>query len=76
MKRLSITALVSLIVGLVLGVVAGRKMPPTREQVMTYLNNLSVGEYSDFAKRLNSHWGFQALPQQLLPAPVAPEPGK
>lgn len=77
MKRLFITALVSLVVGLVLGLLAGRRMPPTREQVFNYITNQSMGEFSDFSKRLNAHFGFQIFPQQFLPVPpAAPETNK
>lgn len=77
MKRLLITALVSLVVGMVLGVLAGRRMPPTREQVFNYITNQSMGEFSDFSKRLNAHFGFQVFPQQFLPvSPPAPEANK
>jgi hypothetical protein len=77
MKRLFITALVSLVAGLVLGIVAGRRMPPSREQVANYLANLSLGEASDFFKRLNAQFGFQAFPQQFFPnSPPAPEANK
>jgi hypothetical protein len=77
MKRLFITAVVSLIAGLVLGILAGRRMPPSREQVFNYITNQSMGEFSDFSKRLNAHFGFQAFPQPLFAAPTgAPEPTK
>jgi hypothetical protein len=76
MKRLFITGLVSLSVGLVLGLLAGRRMPPSREQVANYLANLSLGEASDFFKRLNTQFGFQAFPHQFFPSPPAPEPTK
>jgi len=76
MKRLFITALVSLIAGLALGILAGRRMPPTREQVANYIANLSLGEASDFFKRLNAHFGFQAFPHQFFPQGSASEPGK
>jgi len=76
MKRLFITAVVSLIAGLVLGILAGRRMPPTREQVVNYLANLSLGEASDFFKRLNSQFGFRALPQQFFPQGSASESSK
>ncbi len=75
MKRLLITAAISLIVGMVLGLIAGRRMPPSREQVANYLSNLSVGELSDFTKRLSAQWGFQAFPQHFLPSsPSTPNP--
>jgi len=67
MKRFFITAVVSLVVGLILGILAGRHMPPSREQVANYLSNLSVGELSDFTKRLTAQWGFQAFPQHFVP---------
>lgn len=77
MKRLFITAVVSLVVGLVLGLLAGRRMPPSREQVANYLANLSLGEASEFFKRLNAQFGFQAFPQQFFPTPpAAPETNK
>ena len=78
MKRLFITAGISLVVGLILGLVAGRQMQPSREQVANYLSNLSVGELSDFTKRLNAQWGFQALPPHFVPGtPAAPaEPSR
>lgn len=77
MKRLFITAVVSLVAGLILGILAGRKMPPSREQVANYLANLSVGEMSDFFRRMNAHLGFQAFPQQFFSTPQpAPEPTK
>ena len=76
MKRLFITAVVSLTVGLVLGILAGRRMPPTREQVANYLANLSLGEASDFFKRLNAQFGFQAFPHQFFPPGSASEPTK
>ena len=78
MKRLFITAVISLVVGLILGLVAGRRMPPSHEQVTNYLNNLSMGEFSDFAKRMNAQLGFQAFPQHFVPAmPGVPtEPAK
>jgi hypothetical protein len=77
MKRLFITAVISLVAGLILGILAGRRMPPSREQVANYLANLSLGEASDFFKRLNAQFGFQAFPQQFFPTPPAqPEPSK
>ncbi len=78
MKRLLITASISLVVGLILGVMAGRRLPPSREQVANYLSNLSVGELSDFTKRLTAQWGFQAFPQHFVPGmPAVPaESGK
>lgn len=72
MKRLFITAVVSLLVGLVLGLIAGRRLPPSREQVANYLSNLSLGEASDFFKRLNAQFGFQAFPQHFLPSGSEP----
>jgi hypothetical protein len=75
MKRLFITAVVSLVIGLILGLAAGRRLPPSREQVANYLSNLSVGELSDFTKRLTTQWGFQAFPQRFLPGTAA-EPSK
>jgi small basic protein len=78
MKRFFITSIVSLVLGLILGLVAGRRMPPSREQVANYLSNLSVGELSDFTRRLTAQWGFQAFPQHLVPGmPTVPaEPSK
>jgi hypothetical protein len=77
MKRLFITAAVSMIAGLILGILVGRRMPPTREQVANYLANLSLGEASDFFKRLNTQFGFQAFPQQFFPTPPSTsEPSK
>jgi hypothetical protein len=64
-----------LVAGLILGLVAGRRLPPSREQVASYLSNLSVGELSDFTKRLTAQWGFQAFPQHFLPGTAA-EPSK
>ena len=75
MKRLFIASVVSLVAGLILGLVAGRRLPPSREQVANYLSNLSVGELSDFTKRLTTQWGFQAFPQHFLPGTAA-EPSK
>ena len=73
MKRIFITAVISLLVGLILGLVAGRRMPPSHEQVTNYLNNLSMSEFSDFAKRMNAQLGFQAFPQHFVPAmPAVP----
>jgi hypothetical protein len=66
-KRLFITSVVSLLVGLILGLMAGRRMPPSREQVANYLSNMSISEFSEFYKRLTAHWGFQAFPQNLFP---------
>ena len=57
MKRLFITAVISLVVGVILGMFAGRSLPPSRDQVANYLSHLSVGEYSDFFKRLTAQWG-------------------
>ncbi len=51
-------------------------MPPSREQVANYLSNLSLGEASDFFKRLNAQFGFQAFPHQFFPNPSTPEPTK
>jgi hypothetical protein len=78
MKRLFITSVISLVVGLILGLVAGRRLPPSSEQVADYLSHLSVGELSDFTKRLTAQWGFQAFPQHFLPGmPSVPaEPNK
>lgn len=71
MKRLFITGLVSLLVGLVLGLVLGRKLPPSREQVANYIANLSMGEFKDFAQRMNAQFGFQAFSQHFLPGGAA-----
>lgn len=76
MKRIFITAVISLVAGMVLGVLAARRMPPSREQVANYLSNLSVGELSDFTKRLTAQWGFQAFPPRFPGTPGAPEPAK
>jgi hypothetical protein len=77
MKRLFITAVISLVAGLILGVLAGRQIPPSREQVANYLAGMSVGELSDFFKRLNGHIGFQVFPQQFFPnSPPVPEASK
>jgi len=70
MKRLFITALISLVAGLILGIFAGRSMPPSRDQVANYLSHMSVGEYADFFKRLTSQWG--GIPGM----PSVPESGK
>jgi hypothetical protein len=78
MKRLFITAFISLLVGLILGVIAGRRLPPSHDQVANYLSNLSMSEFSDFAKRMNAQLGFQAFPQHFVPSmPAVPaEPSK
>ena len=68
MKRLFITSVISLVVGLILGLVAGSRLPPSRDQVANYLSHLSVGELSDFTKRLTAQWGFQAFPQHFVPS--------
>jgi len=70
MKRLFITALISLVAGLILGIFAGRSLPPSRDQVANYLSHMSVGEYADFFKRLTSQWG--GIPGM----PSVPESGK
>jgi hypothetical protein len=79
MKRLFITSIISLVVGLILGLVAGSRMPPSRDQVASYLSHLSVGEYSDFFKRLTAQWGgvpgFLQQPVSGMPAAPA-NPGK
>ena len=74
MKRILITAVASLVVGLILGIIAGRHMPPSREQVANYLSNLSVGEYSDFFKRMTAQWGgVPGFPQHFVPGmPAVP----
>jgi ribosomal protein L7/L12 len=51
-------------------------MPPSREQVANYLSNLSVGELSDFTKRLTAQWGFQAFPSHFLPGSPSSESAK
>ena len=78
MKRLFITSVISLVLGLILGMIAGSRLPPSRDQVASYLSHLSVGELSDFTKRLTAQWGFQAFPQNFLPGlPSVPaEPHK
>ena len=78
MKRLFITSVISLVVGLILGLMAGSRLPPSSEQVANYLSHLSVGELSDFTKRLTAQWGFQAFPQNFVPGlPSVPaEPSK
>jgi hypothetical protein len=57
MNRLFITSVISLVLGLILGMIAGSRLPPSRDQVANYLSHLSVGEYSDFFKRLTAQWG-------------------
>ena len=78
MKRLFITSVISLVAGLILGLVAGRRMPPSREQVANFLSNLSMGEFSDFGRRMNARLGFQAFPEHFIPGmPAVPaEPSK
>jgi uncharacterized membrane-anchored protein YhcB (DUF1043 family) len=76
MKRLFITSVVSLIAGLVLGFLAARNLPASREQVANYISNLSLGEAPDFFKRLHAQFGFPAFPQQVSPSSPAPEPTK
>jgi hypothetical protein len=66
-KMLFITAAVSLVTGLILGMLAGRRMPPSREQVANYLSNMSVSEFSEFYKRLTAQWGIQGFPQNAFP---------
>jgi Na+/H+ antiporter NhaC len=73
MKRLFITALISLVAGLVLGFLASRQIPPTREQVMNYITSLSMGDFREFSKSMNVHLGFQAFTPQLMPSlPLEP----
>jgi len=67
MKRLLITAVVSLLVGLIGGLILGRRLSPTREQVADYLTNLSMSEFTEFAKRMNNKFGFPVFPQRILP---------
>jgi hypothetical protein len=74
MKRLFITSVASLLVGLVLGFLAARQLPASREQVASYISNLSLGEAPDFFKRLSAQFGFQAFPHQFAPASPAPGP--
>jgi hypothetical protein len=70
MKRLIITAAVSLVVGLVGGLILGRQIPPSREQVANYLSNISVGEFSEFTKR---NGGSRPFPSAFsLAAPPSP----
>jgi uncharacterized membrane-anchored protein YhcB (DUF1043 family) len=73
MKRLFITALVSLVAGIVLGFLASRQIPPPREQVMNYITSLSMGDFREFSKSMNAHLGFQAFTPQLMPSlPLEP----
>jgi hypothetical protein len=78
MKRLFITSVISLVAGLILGLVAGRRMPPSREQVANFLTSLSMSEFADFGKRLNAQLGFQAFPEHFVPGiPAVPaEPSR
>jgi hypothetical protein len=70
MKRLFITSVISLVLGLILGMIAGSRLPPSRDQVANYLSHLSVGELSDFTKRLTAQWGFQGTEfRACLPCP-------
>ncbi len=75
MKRLFVTSVVSLVVGLVLGFIAARQLPASREQVASYISNLSLGEAPEFFKHLSAQFGLQAFPQ-LFPASPPPEPAK
>jgi len=80
MKRQLIISAICVFVGLIGGVILGRMScppppPPSREQVMNYLKNLSMGEFTDFGKRMNAQLGFQAFPQQFVPS-VSGQPGK
>ena len=68
MKRLFISSVISLVVGLILGLIAGRRLPPSQEQVANYLSHLSMGEFSDFGKRMNAQLGFPAFPEHFGPS--------
>ena len=64
MKKVIIGCLLSAAVGGLVGFALGRKQPPSREQVVTYLSSLSLPELADLTKQLEGNWGIKAARQQ------------
>jgi hypothetical protein len=73
MKRILISAVVGIMIGLVLGVMAGHKMQPNREQVVDFIGHQSLRELAEFNKDLLAQWGLQVYqPQMVRSAPTDP----
>jgi hypothetical protein len=74
MKRILISAAVGIVVGLVLGVMAGHKIQPSREQVVDFIGHQSLSDLAAFNKDLMTQWGLQVYQPQVVR--TAPEPTK
>ena len=73
MKRIFISVAIGLLLGLVLGAIAGHKLPPTREQALDHIGHLSVSELGEFNRDLKDRWGLVVYQAQLLPTvPTVP----
>ncbi len=73
MKRILISAAVGIVIGLVLGVMAGHKMQPNRDQVVDFIGHQSLRELAEFNKDLLAQWGLQVYqPQMVRSAPSEP----
>lgn len=67
MKRILIILTAGVVVGLILGVMLGRKLRPSDEQVVDHISHLSFPELSAFNKKLNAQAGLQVYQSQMLP---------
>jgi hypothetical protein len=63
MKKLILCSVICFIAGGVSGYAGARAGEPTREQVMDYLESLSVEQLADLTQSLESRWGVKANPE-------------
>ena len=65
MKKLLGFCAVSALLGGAVGFQVGRTARPTREQVVSYLSELSVVELASLTKGLEDKWGVHATPVEV-----------
>ena len=63
MKKLILCSFICFIAGGLTGYAGARAQEATREQVMDYLESLSVDQLAELTHSLESRWGVKASPE-------------
>jgi Ribosomal protein L7/L12 dimerisation domain len=65
MKKLILCSIICFLAGGLAGYSGARAQEATREQVMDYLDSLSMDQLAELTQSLESRWGVKASPQPV-----------
>lgn len=63
-----------MVIGLVLGIMAGRKLQPSEDQAVDVISHLSFPQLAEFNKKLSAQAGLQVYQTQILAPTPAVQP--